>query len=137
MIPPLPSPLPNFHSYFVRTHMLSHFSCVQLFATLWTIAHQAPLSMGFSRQEYRSGFPFPSPGYLPDPGIETASLVSPTLAGEFLPLCHLGSLTLQYCSLNRRHLLINHSTFLDVEKQVSSSNIIKKHSYLNFSCLGL
>ena len=40
-----------------------------LFATPWTVAHQAPLSMGFSRQEYWSGFPFPSPGNLPDPGL--------------------------------------------------------------------
>ena len=45
-------------------------SRVQLFATLWTIARQPPLSMGFSRQEYWSGLPFPSPGDLPDPGIE-------------------------------------------------------------------
>ena len=45
-------------------------SRVQLFATLWTVAYQAPLSMGFSRQEYFSGLPFPSPGDLPDPGIE-------------------------------------------------------------------
>ena len=45
-------------------------SRVGFFATPWTIAHQAPLSMGFSRQEYWSGLPFPSPGYLPDPGIE-------------------------------------------------------------------
>ena len=44
-------------------------SCVQLFATLWSIAHQAPLSMGFSRQEYWSGLPFPSPRDLPNPGI--------------------------------------------------------------------
>ena len=43
---------------------LSRFSHVQLFATLWTIAHQAPLSMGFSRQEYWSGLPFPSPGQI-------------------------------------------------------------------------
>ena len=42
-------------------------------ATLWTVAHQAPLSMGFLRQEYWSGLPFPSPGDLPDPGIKTAS----------------------------------------------------------------
>ena len=42
--------------------MLSHFSCVQFFATLWTVAHQAPLSMGFSRQEYWSGLPCPPPG---------------------------------------------------------------------------
>ena len=41
--------------------------------SLWTVAHQAPLSMGFSRQEYWSGFPSPSPGDLPSPGIETAS----------------------------------------------------------------
>ena len=48
-------------------------SCVWLFVTLWTVAHQAPPSMGFSRQEYWSGLPFPSPGDLPDPGIEPRS----------------------------------------------------------------
>ena len=48
-------------------------SCVQLFATPWTVAHQAPPSMEFSRQQYWSGLPFPSPGYLPDPGIEPRS----------------------------------------------------------------
>ena len=53
--------------------MLSHFSHVQLFVTPWTVAHQAPLSMRFSRQEYWSGLPFPSPGDLPNPGINTAS----------------------------------------------------------------
>ena len=46
------------------------FSRVLLFVTLWTVAYQAPLSVGFSRQEYWSGLPFPSPGDLPDPGIE-------------------------------------------------------------------
>ena len=55
---------------------LSH---VQLFATPWTIARQAPLSMEFSRREYRSELPFPSPGDLPDPGIE---LRSPTLQAD-------------------------------------------------------
>ena len=54
-----------------------------LFDTLWTVAHQAPLSMKFSRQEYWSGLPFPPPGDLPDPGIEPASLISPALAGGF------------------------------------------------------
>ena len=63
--------------------MLSCFSCVQLFATQWTVAHQAPLSMGFSRQKYRRGLPFHTPGDLPNPGIETASLISPPLAVEF------------------------------------------------------
>ena len=52
---------------------LSHFSCVWLFVTLWTVACQAPLSMGFSRQEYWSGLPYPAPGDLPDPVIEPES----------------------------------------------------------------
>ena len=60
---------------------LSH---VQLLAALWTVAHQAPRSMGFPRQEYWSRLPFPSPGDLPDPGFEPMSLVSPALAGRFL-----------------------------------------------------
>ena len=60
-----------------------HFSQVQLFATLWTVAHQAPLSSGFSRQECCSGLPFPSPGDLPDPGIKPKSPMSPELAGGF------------------------------------------------------
>ena len=64
----------------VAVQSLSH---VQLFSTLWTIAHQAPLSMGFSSQEYWSGLPFPSPGDLPNPGIEPASPVSLALANEF------------------------------------------------------
>ena len=59
---------------------LSH---VQLFATPWTTAHQTPLSMEFPRQEYWNGLPFPTPGDLPDPGTELASLVSPALAGGF------------------------------------------------------
>ena len=64
--------------------VLSHFSHVQLFATLWTVTHQAPLSMGFSRQEYWSGLPCPLPRDPPNPGIEPASLMSPALAGGFL-----------------------------------------------------
>ena len=59
----------------------NHFSHVQLFTTLWTIVCQAPLSMGFSRQEYWSGFPFSSPGDLPNPGIEPSFLTSPALVG--------------------------------------------------------
>ena len=63
--------------------MPSRFSCVQLCAALWTIACQAPLSMGLSRQEYWSGLPYPPPKDLPDPGIEPTSLMSPALAGGF------------------------------------------------------
>ena len=55
-------------------------SRVRLFATPWTVARQAPLSMGFSRQRYWSGLPFPPPGDLPNPGVEPASLASPDLA---------------------------------------------------------
>ena len=63
--------------------MVGHSSSVQLFETVWTIGHQAPLSMDFSRQEYWSGLPCPLLGDLPDPGIELVSLTSPALAGEF------------------------------------------------------
>ena len=63
--------------------MLSCFSRVQLFATLWTVACQAPLSKGFSRQEYWSGLPCPSPGDLPVPGIKLTSLTFPALADRF------------------------------------------------------
>ena len=62
--------------------MLSCLSCVQLFATLWIVAHQASLSMRFSRQEYWSGLSCPSPGDLPDPGIKPTSLISPALADK-------------------------------------------------------
>ena len=58
----------------IHTKSLSHsLSRVWLFATLWTVAHQTPPSMGFSRQEYWNGLPFPSPGDLPDPGIKPRS----------------------------------------------------------------
>ena len=63
--------------------MLSLFSHIQLFATPWTLACQAPLSLGFSRQEYWSGLPFPTPGDLPDPGIELKTFKSPVLVGGF------------------------------------------------------
>ena len=71
--------------------VLSHFSRIRLFGTPWTVAHQAPLSMGFSRPEYWSGLPCPSPGDLPDPGIEPVSPVAPALQADSLPLSHRGS----------------------------------------------
>ena len=63
--------------------VLSHLSCVQLFATLWTVTHQAPLSMGFFRQKYWRGLPCPPPGDLTNPKIKPASLMSPALARGF------------------------------------------------------
>ena len=57
---------------------------VWLFAVPWPVFHKAPLPMGFSRQEYQSGVPFPTPGDLPDPGVELTSTAFPALAGGFL-----------------------------------------------------
>ena len=72
-----------------NNNKLCMLSGVQLFVILWTTAHQAPLSMGFFRQEYWSELPFPSPGDLPDPGIQPlsqpASPVSPALQANSLP----------------------------------------------------
>ena len=63
-------------------------SCVWLFATLWTVARQVPLSMGFPRQEYWSGLPLPTPGDLPDPESEPEF---PDWQADSLPLSHQGS----------------------------------------------
>ena len=67
----------------VMCAVLSHFSHVWLFTTLWTVACRNPPSMGLSRQEYWSELPGPPPGDLPNPGIQPASLKSPALAGGF------------------------------------------------------
>ena len=67
----------------VHVCVLSHFSFICLFATVGIAARQAPLLMGFSRQEYWSELPCPSPGYLPNSGVEPMSLISPSLAGGF------------------------------------------------------
>ena len=77
---------------FIHTCILSH---VRFFVTSWTIARQAPLSMGFSRQEYWIGLPFPTPGDLADPGIKPTSPVAPALQAYSFPLsireasCHI------------------------------------------------
>ena len=59
-----------------------------LFETSWTVAHQAPLSMGLSGQEYWSGLPYPPPRDIPDPGIEPAPLAASALQADSLPLSH-------------------------------------------------
>ena len=79
----------------------------QLFATLWTIAHQAPLSMGFSRQEYGSGLPFPPLGDLLYPGIETESPMSPALQADSLPLSYQGSPISHMWNLKKYNKLMN------------------------------
>ena len=74
--------LQNFEHYFTSMCEVKSLSRVRLFATLWTVAYQAPPSVGLFRQEYWSGLPFPSPGDLPNPGIEPRS---PTLQADALP----------------------------------------------------
>ena len=78
-----------------KVKSLSH---VQLFATLWTVAHQAPLSMGFSRPEYWSGLPCPPPGDLPNPGTEPMAPVSSASQVDSLPISHWGSPRYTYTS---------------------------------------
>ena len=85
---------------------LSH---VRLFATPWTVAYQAPLSMGFSRQEYWSGLPFPSPGDLPNPGIKPGS---PALQTDALPSEPLGELTNTFQVLTNLKSTTNNSIFV-------------------------
>ena len=75
--------------------VLNCFSRVQVFVTLWTTALQAPLSMGFCRQEYWNGLPFPSPGDPPEPGIKPSSPEAPALAGRFFTTKPLGKPLLQ------------------------------------------
>ena len=89
-------PNPGTYTYFLwiplmLAYMLSHFSHVWFFATLWTLACQVPLYMGFSRQEYWNGLPCPPAGDLPDLGIEP-TFMSPALAGEFFTHSTIGKL---------------------------------------------
>ena len=92
--------------------MLNH---VPLCATPWTVALQAPVSMGFSRQEYWNGLPLPSSGDLPDPGIKP---LSPALQADSLPLSHLGSPQKLLWSLeNQEHTYIHTHTHTHTEKK--------------------
>ena len=91
-------------------YVQSHFSRVQLFATLWTVACKSPLSMGFSRQEYWSGVSCPPPGDLPSPGIEPVSLMSPILGGRFF-IVSTTCKTHITCKLNHMKLLVFDKTY--------------------------
>ena len=78
----IPTEIQFFLNFYIMIESVRQLSCVRLFETPWTIAHQAHPSMGFSRQEYWSGLPCPPPGDLPDPGIEPGS---PALQVDSLP----------------------------------------------------
>ena len=88
------------------------FSHVQLFATPWIVAHQAPLSMEFSRQEYCSGLPFPPPGDLPDPGIEPRS---PILQADALLSEPPGNTMKYYSAIKGNEALIHATTWIKLE----------------------
>ena len=79
-------------SFNVKSKSISH-SVMSDSVTPWTLAHQAPLSMGFSGREYWSGLPFPLPGDLLDPRMEPTSLASPALAGSFFTTAPPGKIT--------------------------------------------
>ena len=81
-------PHKTYSQWISSIYYLQLLSPVQLFETLWTVDHQDPLSIGFSRQEYWSGLPFPTPEDLPNPGNEPISLASPALAAVFFALHH-------------------------------------------------
>ena len=102
-------------SVLVRTCLseLKSLSCVRLFATLWTVAYQVPLSMGFSRQEYWSGLPYPSPEDLPNPGIEPGS---PSLQADALPPGPPGKSKVQCLSGHSFSAFLDGSSFKSVTK---------------------
>ena len=111
--------------------LLSRFSRVRLFATPWTVAYQASLSMGFSRQEYWSGLPFLSPGDHPDPGIEPGS---PTLQADTLPSEPQGSQPV--CMII--HTLIQFFSGLVMDSPILrtlSISISFPHSLYSFNCI--
>ena len=105
--------------------VLSHFSCFQLFATPWTRACQAPLSMEFFWQQYWSGLPFSTPRDLPDPGTEPGSLVPPAWQEDSFLLSHWGSPNLQSARQQSYSLL-----FLAYVNKFLKSQIFKENNYV-------
>ena len=106
----------------VIVRSLSH---VWLFATLCTVACQAPLSMGFSRQEYQSGLPVPPPGDLLGPGMGPSSPVSPALQADSLPWSHQGSMSSMSCYGKNIHWTRKSvpSSVVDAHSAASSSHV--------------
>ena len=112
--------------------VLSPFRRARLFATPWTIVHQAPLSMGFSRQESWSGLPFPSPGDLPNPGIGAGSPASPALADRFFTTStawealHMYIYTCKRLSTQREHVHI----YIYIYTHTHTHMLIYMHTYI-------
>ena len=101
------------------------FSCsVQLFVILWTVAHQAPLPLWLSRQNYWRGLPFPTPGDLPDPGIEPVSLASPALPGRFFTTVPPGKPPCGLLLSTKRKWTTQGNTIQHLKKELT---LIKRH----------
>ena len=111
-------------------------SRVRLFATPWTVAHQVPPSMGFSRQEYWRGWPFPSPGDLPNPGIEPGS---PTLQADALPSEPSGKplLLLSYFLLSHFILFVKFLLYFDGESHFKQYFLIRVQGHPEVSYMSL
>ena len=103
---------------------------------LWTVAHQAPLSMGFSRQESWSVVPFPPAGDLPNPGIEPASLPSPALAGGFFTTSATHGYIHFYCYITNYHKFRSSKQYKFIISQSFSEGQRSKHGMPGFSAYG-
>ena len=112
----------NFSLVYLRARMLSCFSCVQLFVALWSVAHQAPLSTGFSRQECWSGLPFSPPGF-PTQGSHTRLFTSSALAGRFFTT----SATWEALSLSKTSLSLE-AQHTDKRKQCLKGKVLVAQS---------
>ena len=101
--------------------------------TPWTVARQAPLSMGFSRQEYWSGLPLPPPGDLPHPGNEPASLGSPALAGRFFPTTQPGKPPVKtYCSQINKYIFFKKKYIVYQQGRDYEFFLYSLHTFQNF-----
>ena len=116
-------------TFYVCVCVLSSFSRVWLSVTPWTVARQAPLSMGFSRQEHWSGLPCPPPGYLPDPGIKSTS---PALAGRFFTTSTTWEVLLCMCVC----VCVCVFVYMGIQKSVAShwSNLAHAHTKIHIFC---
>ena len=119
----------------------NHFSHVRLIVTQWAVAHQAPLSMGFSRQEYWSGLPCPPPGDFPDPGIKPRS---PALQADSLPLSHQGgppTFSLAHRNTSKKSLLVFYFVFFvpcylnGRMNLISTAHQIPWRKHMDLNCL--
>ena len=105
------------------------FRHVWLFVTPWTTAHQAPLSMGFSRQEYWSGLPCPPPGDFPGSGTEPGSLMSPASAGRFFTMSATWDAPFSSLPLPNKYFMFNWLYYVSSTKHLKKWHQVPTHSY--------